>query len=86
VQERVQSYLQAPQEDVTSPWLTAAVGGAVLGTIAYRRPRAAALFAGAVALSMAPYAGFLLVTVNRFGKVGVGGRQRGAELSMAQQN
>lgn len=48
---------QAPEEDTASPYLTGAVFAATVGTIAYRRPRAAALFAGAIALSMAPYLG-----------------------------
>jgi hypothetical protein len=89
---RVQAFLQAPHDDRGSPWVTAAAGAAVLGTIAYRRPRAAALFAGAVALTTAPYLGFMLVTVNRFGKVGCElgaqgvarrGRALGAPLSPA---
>lgn len=58
--EMVRKYLKAPQEEAPSPYLTAAVGTAVLGTIAYRRPRAAALFAGAVALMTAPYLGFMV--------------------------
>ena len=67
--ERVQAYLQPPREEQGSPWVTAAAGAAVLGTFAYRRPRAAAMFAGACALMMAPYLGFMVITVNRFGKV-----------------
>jgi hypothetical protein len=65
----VQQYMQAPREDKGSPWLTGAVGAAVLGTIGYRRPKAAAMFAGAVAFATAPYFGFMIVTVNRFSKV-----------------
>lgn len=61
--------MQAPAED-GSPWLTAALTGMVLGTIAYRRPRAAGFFVGAVALATAPFLGFTAVTVNRFSKVG----------------
>ncbi|KAL4434176.1 hypothetical protein ABPG75_000617 [Micractinium tetrahymenae] len=64
---KVQRYLQAPAEE-SSPWLTAALTGVVLGTIAYRRPRAAGFFVGAVALATAPYLGFMAVTVNRFSK------------------
>ncbi|KAI3438880.1 hypothetical protein D9Q98_001295 [Chlorella vulgaris] len=64
----VQQYMQAPREDKGSPWLTGAVGAAVLGTIGYRRPKAAAMFAGAVAFATAPYFGFMIVTVNRFSK------------------
>ena len=75
----MQRYLQAPQDEAGSPWLTAAAGAAVLGTIAYRRPRAAAMFAGGVALVTAPYLGFMVATVNRFGKVATGGG--GSELS-----
>lgn len=48
---------QAPDDESGSPYLTGAVFAATVGTIAYRRPRAAALFAGAIALSMAPYLG-----------------------------
>lgn len=59
---------QAPAEE-GSPWLTAALTGAVLGTIAYRRPRAAGFFVGAVALATAPALGFMTVTVNRFSRV-----------------
>jgi hypothetical protein len=68
-EERVRAYLQPPREEQGSPWVTAAASAAVLGTIAYRRPRAAAVFAGACALMMAPYLGFMVITVNRFGKV-----------------
>ena len=68
-EERVRAYLQPPREEQGSPWVTAAASAAVLGTIAYRRPRAAALFVGACALMMAPYLGFMVITVNRFGKV-----------------
>ncbi|EFN57831.1 hypothetical protein CHLNCDRAFT_143259 [Chlorella variabilis] len=94
-EERVQRYLQAPQDEAGSPWLTAAAGAAVLGTIAYRRPRAAAMFAGGVALVTAPYLGFMVVTVNRFGKFAAklvntaemmdagGGDGFGDDLSMA---
>lgn len=64
---KVQRFLQAPAED-GSPWLTAALTGMVLGTIAYRRPRAAGFFVGAVALATAPFLGFTAVTVNRFSK------------------
>ncbi|KAL4430133.1 hypothetical protein ABPG77_004915 [Micractinium sp. CCAP 211/92] len=64
---KVQRFLQAPAED-GSPWLTAALTGVVLGTIAYRRPRAAGFFVGAVALATAPFLGFTAATVNRFSK------------------
>lgn len=65
---KVQRYLQAPADEAASPWVSAAVTGVVLGTIAYRRPKAAAFFLGAVTLMTAPYLGFMAVTVNRFGK------------------
>ena len=58
-EEAVERYLRAPEEDRASPHLGAAMTAAVLGTIAYRRPRAAALFCGAVALMSAPYLGFM---------------------------
>jgi len=61
--------LQVPKQDEASPYLTGAVTAAVLGTIAYRRPKALAIFAGMVALMTAPYLGFMVVTVNRFGRV-----------------
>lgn len=68
---------QAPAED-GSPWLTAALTGVVLGTIAYRRPRAAGFFVGAVALATAPFLGFTAATVNRFSKVGLRSTPGGA--------
>ena len=64
--------LQVPKQDEASPYLTGAVTAAVLGTIAYRRPKALAVFAGMVALVTAPYLGFMVVTVNRFGRVRAG--------------
>jgi len=64
--------LQVPADEEGNPWLSAALTVGVLGTIAYRRPRAAAFFAGAVTLMAAPYLGFAVVTVNRFSKVGLG--------------
>lgn len=59
-EEAVARYLRAPEEDRGSPLLAGAMTAAVLGTIAYRRPRAAALFCGAVALMSAPYLGFMV--------------------------
>ncbi|KAI7842179.1 hypothetical protein COHA_004200 [Chlorella ohadii] len=67
-EELVNKYLQVPKQDEASPYLTGAVTAAVLGTIAYRRPKALAIFAGMVALMTAPYLGFMVVTVNRFGR------------------
>lgn len=61
--------MQVPKQDEASPYLTGAVTCAVLGTIAYRRPKALAIFAGMVALATAPYLGFMVITVNRFGRV-----------------
>ena len=58
-----------PQQDEPSPYLTMALTGAVLGTIAYRRPKAFGMFAGMCALMTAPYLGFMVVTVNRFSRV-----------------
>ena len=64
--------LQVPKQDEASPYLTGAVTAAVLGTIAYRRPKALAIFGGMVALMTAPYLGFMVITVNRFGRVSWG--------------
>lgn len=64
--------LQMPKQEEASPYLTGAVTVAVLGTIAYRRPKALAVFAGMVALATAPYLGFMVVTINRFGRVSWG--------------
>lgn len=66
--ELVSKYLQMPKQEEASPYLTGAVTVAVLGTIAYRRPKALAVFAGMVALATAPYLGFMVVTINRFGR------------------
>ena len=66
--ERVQSLLAPPDAGAAGNYAATALTTAVFGTIAFRRPRAAAFFAGAVALMTAPYLGFMFVTVNRFSK------------------
>lgn len=75
--------LQVPKQEEASPYLTGAVTVAVLGTIAYRRPKALAVFAGMVALATAPYLGFMVVTINRFGRVSWGGGGSAAAAAAA---
>lgn len=41
----------------------------MLAAIAYRRPKAAGFLVGAVTLATAPYLGFMIASMSRFGKL-----------------
>lgn len=69
LEQRVQEYMSDPQREEGSPRLTAVATAGVLGLIAYRRPKAAAFFVGAVSLMTAPYVGFAVASMNRFGQL-----------------
>lgn len=66
VEERVQQLMTVPAGEGPPSPIGVAVTGGVLGYIAYKRPRAAALFAGAVMLLMAPNLGVSVVSMKRF--------------------
>jgi hypothetical protein len=64
---RAREYAQLPPGAGPPGALSAAATAGALGFIAWRRPRAAAAFAGLVTLATAPYLGFAVVSMKRFG-------------------
>lgn len=55
--DKAQAYLRSPADEEEHPYLGLGLSALAFGTIAYRRPRVAAFFAGAVALMSAPCEG-----------------------------
>ena len=63
---RAEEYSRLPPGEGPPSALGLAVTGGVMAWIAYRRPKAAALFGGAIVLATAPYLGFSVVSMKKF--------------------
>lgn len=63
---QVEEYMRPPRGEGTPSALGVAFTGGVVGYIAYRRPKAAGVFLGAMALATAPYLVFSVFTMRRF--------------------
>jgi hypothetical protein len=62
---KAEEYCRLPPGEGPPSAVGMAFTGGVLGYLAYRRPRAAAVFVGVVTLATAPYLGFSVVTMRR---------------------
>lgn len=63
---RAEEYSRLPRGEGPPSFVGLAVTGGVMAWIAYRRPKAAALFGGAIALATAPYLGFSVFSMKKF--------------------
>jgi hypothetical protein len=63
---RAEEYSQLPPGEGSPSFFGLAVTGGVMAWIAYRRPKAAALFGGAIALATTPYLGFCVFSMRKF--------------------
>jgi hypothetical protein len=63
---RAEEYSRLPPGEGPPSLVGLTITGGVMAYIAYRRPKAAALFGGAIALATAPYLGFSVVSMRKF--------------------
>jgi pheromone shutdown protein TraB len=63
--QRADEFLQLPPGEGPPSMVGVAVTGAVLGWMAYRRPKAMAIFAGAVTVMTVPYVAFGVTAMRR---------------------
>lgn len=63
---KAEEYSRLPPGEGPPSFLGLAVTGGVMGWLTYRRPKAAALFGGAIALATAPYLAFSVFSMRKF--------------------